>query len=776
MTHLIDKQKGYRQAVTIVEIDLNINDPLIDYSGDISSYNTPKTTAAGSTYTGSTQTYVFSDQQLGFTTPHFVCLMSVTSSPAILKAGDDVAASASAKVVLSDFISNDVFELPVPYQANRISGSFFGKLLERNYLQNRNIRIKRGYDATSTLGADFQTEHYVIKSHSGLDANGSISLSLIDRLFFASETKAKAPQTSNVTLNGPITNSSTSFNFIGTNFGDKSKDYTIQVADVGVIVIDNELMTYTVATYSAGTGSLTVVRGFSNTIAVTHESRAAIQGCFITESAVDTFGAQNITDINRRLINDFTNLGAGFINDTSWDAEKAGNLSKFNFTNIITEPTEVKKLLKETIQSSGSWMYFDTVLNELIIGASARFDLPVATLTDNTNILQDSMRVSPQDSLQVTRSTIRYNKLDYTQGDDNRYYGNAFQKIDGLVESDAQTGQQNEAKEIKSNWLTGSTTDAPVANSVPQLRVERFNNPPLKYTFKLDSRDVGLLPNTETLWMGSVVEIETRTLINANGTIKTNAAQITSIKPSSLEDTWDIVALSYNANIPTNVDLYINTNAVDFLLTDLLTTTEAREYIVVISSGVRFTASSVSNYAFDTGVLFAGATLKLINQGFIVPSGGFGGFGGEKVGPDPAINGGNGFDGGDGLNIQVTTILDNLSGLIAGGGGGGQGGNPGTVGSTWGGGGGGGAGDTGGAGGLASGGTATDGEAGSFNFPGDGGLHDGTDAEDGFNGGDLGENGLGAGGGTAGIAITTNGNSLTILSGNNPSQIKGAVV
>lgn len=782
MTHLIEKQKGFRRAVTIVEIDLNINDPLVDYSGDSESYNTPKTTVAALNYADSFVTYTFSNQQLGYSTPHFVCVESVSSSPAVLKPGEDVSLSASATITLQDFISNDVFELPAPYQGNRITGSFFGKLLSRNYLQNRNVRIKRGYNPDSVDDADFQIEHYVVKTHSGLDANGKITLSLIDRLFYTTESKAKAPQITDCHLITALTSVSTSAFYNGYNLGDKGKDRAILIGDVGICNIDNELIQYTITTLTTPSvnGSMNLVRGFSNTIAVAHEERAAIQGCFTTRVSENVFGIENITDVNRRLIKDFTNIGAVYINDTKWNAEKAGGLANFNFTNIISSPTDVKKLMQETIQSSGSYMFYDIIANEIIIGSSPRFDLPVSTLTDELNILEDSMRVTPQDSLQVTRSTIRYAKIDYTQGDDNRYYANSFRKIDGIKEGDAQSGNQSEAKEIKSNWYTNTLVDIVAANSIPQLKVERFSDVPEKFSFKLDSRDVGLLPNAETMWIGSTVNIQTKQLINTNGTIKNSIAQVISIKPSSQEDTWDIVALGYKGNIPTNADLYITSDQVDFVLTDLLATTEAREYTVVINSGVKITASTRLTIAFSTGTLFAGASLKIINQGFIVPAGGSGGRGGVKDGPDPAINSTPGTSGGTGMSFQCNATIDNLSGLIAGGGGGGGGGNSdGVTVDSAGGGGGGGAGDIGGAGGqvLPPVTGSNDGTAGNFNFNGVGGAGV-LGGIDGGNGGGLGQNGVtkSSAGGAAGVAILTNGNTIVLLSGDNPDQIKGAVI
>lgn len=780
-----DKALGYREAVTIVDIDLDINNPAIDFSNDSGSYNTPKTTIDSAAFLeGSIQTYIFSNQQLEYGVTSFPLLESFSSSPSVLKIGEDVALSASANVTFRTIESNDAFQLPPPYDDRRvIGGDFWGLMYARNEFDNREARLKRGYNPLSLDDDNFEIENYIIKSNTGVSRDGKTTISFIDRLYFASESKAKAPATTDAILKTTMSTGTASISFTGTNLGDKGKDREIVNGDVGMILIGEEIIAYTVTAYSSGSGTMSLTRGQGGSPAATSEINQSIQGCMITEDS-GVFGQENITDFNRRLFNDFTDIGSGFIDNTDWDEQKTGNLSSFNFTNIITKPVDVRKLLKETIQNSGSWMYFDTITNKIVIGASARFDLPVITLTEDTNILQDSMTVTPQHNLQVTRASIRYNKLNFAEGEDDKNYANVFIKKDDIQEGNAKSAKQNEAKEIKSNWYTGSTTDILTANSVVQLKVERFSEVPNKFTFNLDAKDVGTLPNTERLWYGSVIEVFTRQLLNPDGTQRANIAQVISIKPMSQEDTYQVSAITYSANIPTNVDLFIDSDKEDYLLTDDLVTTEAREYVVVINSSVRITSSAVGVFAFDTGNLFAGATLKLINQGFIVGAGGNAGDGAYYNVPLViSISATNGTIGGNALTIRIDTTLDNLTGLIGSGGGGSGGSGAFTVGPGVGyaGGSGGSAGEIPGLGGVsANGDPLLDGEDGSFNFFGSGTFH-------GVRGADLGEDGLDGETGTgddvtspgdgrpAGTAITTNGNILTITGGDNPDQIKGAI-
>lgn len=215
---------------------------------------------------------------------------------------------------------------------------------------------------------------------------------------------------------------------------------------------------------------------------------------------------------------------------------------------------------------------------------------------------------------------------------------------------------------------------------------------------------------------------------------------------------------------------------------------------VTMNSGVegRGTSTSVPGLSFY-GTFPAGSTIKLINNGRLMGSGGAGGNGGTGAAAGTA--GGNGgpaikFESSaamsDGSAIPLT--IDNTNGYLLGGGGGGGGGGGTTEGGGGGStGGGGGGGDGGGSGGTGyeSGDLAGWPEVGAYyqNYGGDGDPFG--SAGNGGNGGKWGSDGIdgrtasGAGGlgGTAGKAVDKNGRSVSITwtGGNNSTQVKGAV-
>lgn len=241
---------------------------------------------------------------------------------------------------------------------------------------------------------------------------------------------------------------------------------------------------------------------------------------------------------------------------------------------------------------------------------------------------------------------------------------------------------------------------------------------------------------------------------------------------------------------------------------------EPRNILLTIDAGIIIDSSSAGTAAFSTGSGWAAGTkIKIINNGQIIGKGGAGGAGGT-AGNYFANAGAPGSAGGPAMDIQINIALDNTNGDIFGGGGGGGGGGGYVrrqVGGTpeiacGGGGGGGGAGDdpsSGGAGGIGQEPTdfgSPNGAAGSAGttLGGAGGIGASVSGEpspttgDGGAGGgygDVGNPGLrpdeqtlftkieGAGGaaGAAGKAIDLNGNAVTWLGGNNPTQVKGAV-
>ncbi len=206
--------------------------------------------------------------------------------------------------------------------------------------------------------------------------------------------------------------------------------------------------------------------------------------------------------------------------------------------------------------------------------------------------------------------------------------------------------------------------------------------------------------------------------------------------------------------------------------------------IVTINAGVTVSGSAAIALYSGTGWT-AGSKLKIINNGTAVGEGGAGGNGGT-----PGVSGNVGSNGLDAIETTIPIEIDNTNGFIFGGGGGGAGGrgNGGAgLSGAGGGGGGGGRGSNnppGGTGGAAAvpGQAGTAGSLLSYGFGGLGGDNTefyGTQGKYGGNGGDYGEDGSFSEdvqfGGVAGRAVRLNGQTITWLGGNNPTQVRGQI-
>jgi hypothetical protein len=742
-------RKGY---VQVFEIDLDINNTAIDWSTDPDSYNTPKTTEDPNAFAGQFKTYRWSNQLIQRDLFSFPSLTDVSSTPPKINPGKDIGVRATASVTIADVVTNDTFELPESMNNRRVTGSANQKLQARNYLINRPARIITGTDPMNLSNAI--VENYIIESFS-INGRNEMTFNLVDPLYFTTESKAKMPVQSTAVINSDIDNAVTTINFT-----DPNEEYPEN--STGFIRIGGEILSYEVTGFQV----MAVVRGQAGTTSESHSAGDVMQ--FVVH-----YDQENVIDILADIITNYTNIDNSFIPNTKWNLLKANELSSFNLTNFISKPIEVKKVINQLIKITGVSFFFDTQLQEITITPTPRFSDPVALFTDEVNIKQNQITVKPDFKQQITRQLINWGKTDYSQIDDERYYSNGFQRIDGVAESSRVYSQEFAGEDISTDWLrTNSAVDTQIAIRIPQLNVERFSRTPQVIKFVTNDQYIGDTPNGR-VWLSSVINVQTSKRLLPNLDRELLTAQITGLRPLELND-WEITALSYNAQVLNNVDLYINESQFNVNISTLLNPTEAREYIVVISSGVDIGSTSQAVRSLDTGVFPAGASLRIINLGRVL------GIGGVGANSDDSLSNLDGGPGGTAINLQVNTVIDNLSGFIAAGGGGGAAlrtpsgaSGPNDVGGA----GGGGQGYNPGAGGdnniLPGEGVGEDGTITAPGAGGVGGLGSGASGGAWATVGGITPNGIG---GPPGAAIVTNGNVLTIESGNNSEQIRGAIV
>ena len=777
------KATTQREACTIFEIDLDINDPAYDaeFAGNPLSYGTPKTTNDIRAFKeGVFKTYRYSSERI-VNLDCFPYLTDAKSNPPKANPGIDIGFRASANVTLKDFISSDAFELEGLYADRRVTGAHWAKLFARNFIKNRPARIRRGYLVNGVYdAANFQTENYIVDEYQNPTLGGSVTFSLIDVLALTNGINAKAPETSNATLFSAITGTPASAT-INLETGLTAAEITAKFGAngaTGTLAIGSEYIAYTV-TSATGVAPVVVAlntRAQFGTVIADHAVNATVQRCIAWDTPT------NIIDIIDKLFRDYTDIDETYIPAAEWAALKAGDLAGYMLRNCIAKETEVKKLLNELIQIAGLTVYVDVVERKIKIVASPNFDSPVIAFNQSQHLELGTLSVKNKFDKLVTRQLVSWAPQDYSKTEQQNYT-KTFRVAAILEEDKSRLGTKNAGADVVSRWLPNTINGNQIATGIAQRNVSRFSQVPIEVTFEVDSAWIGTVTGGR-MWLGSIFNIETVNTVYCNGAFQPEilTCQCTSVAATNKPDKWRVTGISYKANVPPNADYYIAAGEYfNYILADNFTFDQAKQYIVVINSGAVFGATSAAWAAFRQGAFPAGATLKIINQAQLIGKGGDGGNGGSADYESGVCNVGDGTAGGAGgaaMSFTTDCIIDNAYGLIAGGGGGGAG-LPGecfTGGAKAGNGGNGGQGYIGGLGGSAGfvGVAATagvDGGAGNKNNPGQ--------VEGCAAGGGLGQSGASTStraGGAAGAAILKNGNTVTITAGNNAEQVRGAII
>jgi hypothetical protein len=783
VSHFDIKQTSQRYGCIIFEIDLDINDPSLEaeFASNPLSYGTPKTTNDFRAYKeGEFRTYRISNQAIS-NLDCFPALTGANTVPPKANPGIDIGFRASATINCVDFVSSDAFELQGLYADRRVTGSFYAKLFARNFIKNRPARIKRGYLVDGVYDeANFLTEHYIVDEYQGPDLSGRVSFNLVDVLALTNGINAKAPETSNATLAGALTTSSTAATI---NLESGLSELEIEErfganGESGVLAIGSEYIQYTV---TSATGVNPVVvdltqRADFGTVLAGHAINSTVQKCVAWPELT------NIIDIIDELFRDYTDIDQSYIPAAEWAALKAGELSGFMLTNCIAKETEIKKLLNELIQIAGLTMYVDVIERKIKIVSTPNFDNPVITFDEDEHFEAGTFKSANKFDRVTTRQLVSWAPRDYSKTEQQNY-DKTFRVAAILEEQAGRLGIKSAGKDVVSRWLPNTPNGNQIATGIAQREVSRFSQIPTEVSFTVDSKYVAELTSGR-FWVGSVFNV--RTIRNVYSTAgfqrETLTCQCTSMAAdNSRMDKWRVTGISYKANIPPNADYTIPAGEYfNYILADEFDFSEEREYIVVISSGAIFGSTSTSWAAFRQGAFASGATLRLINQGQQIGKGGNGGNGGSVDATGACLDsvGTNGLNGGAAFDFTTDVIIDNSFGLIAGAGGGGAG-LPGqcpeAVTGNGGGGGQGFVGGSGGSAGLDLGGATLglQGPDGSINSSGGDGVTF-------TRGGGLGEDGQsalsGQSGGSAGAAVITNGNTITITGGNNSEQVRGAIV
>ncbi|HAW80265.1 MAG TPA: hypothetical protein DCX27_11480 [Balneola sp.] len=211
------KRTTNRKSAKIVEIYLDINDPLIDFSSDPKSYGTPKTTDDPNAFTGDDfRVYRYCDQQINnlqcFSTTNLNIGNQTTPKidPSV-SIGDRTTLSLS----INDFIDSDAYTLQGGYSVRAFNGSHFAKLISRNEIKGRRAIVIDAYldEHGNYYDVAAKKSHFIIDSIASPTIKGVVNIQLSDALKLTNVDNKKIPEQNNGVLAFDIFSSDTLISF-----------------------------------------------------------------------------------------------------------------------------------------------------------------------------------------------------------------------------------------------------------------------------------------------------------------------------------------------------------------------------------------------------------------------------------------------------------------------------------------------------------------------------------------------------------------------------------
>ena len=760
MSYDVVKKDFVKEKFWVIELDLDTcnlvygSSPCsasVGVTGDQKCFNTAKTCQDRANYDRGTKTYRYCTKRSPM--PEGLdAIPSLKGAPTISAAQINPSGGLGVRGGISlnfvDGPSNDVHIDPyvnerayIPYE----TGTYWGKLRARNpFYNNRAIRAFTGYLVDGVYDpANFQPRSYVIENITSNRGVGSVTGK--DVLKLADSDRSQYPPKSNGELVADIDSVATSFSLSPVGVGDLEYDAS------GWVRLSDEVMSFTRVS-----DVMTVVRGQYTTIAGDHSSGDSVQQC--------KYFNDTVANIDYELLTIGANIDPVFINLPLWQIESDDNYP-YLLEALITEPVGVQALLKELGDNAPHFLYFDERTQLINFTAVKEPPINVNYVNNEDHILKDTLKVADMPKDRLSDVLVYFGQRDPTKKmDEVNNYSQTYIRSDLASSSDDEYGSKK-IETIYSRWINNFNKAA--ALELATRKGRRLGITPRQVSFKMTAKD-------SDYWLGANLGIDHPALQTITGETGNNIFQITSVKEAG-DFSYTALEYLYAEPLPDDPDSGINLviiggneNNINLrTVYDLVFASPTDQSIVkfIIDTNVEIGSTLISTHSIDTGAWPVGmAPIKLLVKGFAQGRGG-----------DYASNN-NGGDGGPSITMNYDVTIEDVTGLIAGGGGAG--------GSASGGGfsaiGGGGAGIIAGQ----SGATRVLGGTGQVvNFEdigepqtltgGDGGLP-GEDGEDGSHSPGNTVPSTDYLGGSAGVAINKNG--YTLLVENGMANIKGLIV
>jgi hypothetical protein len=457
------------------------------------------------------------------------CLMGIERAPTRMGLGVGLGYRAAIQVRLKDFAHHD--RGTDLYTANRQytpeeQGTFWGKFLTRNkYYQGRELVLYTGYltETGAYDAANFQTRTYIIERIDGPDRAGNVTITAKDVLKFADDDRSQVPEPTIATLNAVLTDIQ-----IGTVAVLDLE--TSKFATSGFARFGREIFAYSARTVSSITISARAQKG---TTADAHKIGDNIQFCMVWDEVNVVTILQQLLDVAYQTTPGFTRnagLATVWLDLTGWTAEKVAWLNSVNLTSVLSEPVGVRTLIEELVENCLFSIWWDELATVVRIKAVSP-NQSVGTLTDQNNLLADTVAVKDDPAQRVTQVWVWYAPDDWTEKEAWNYqylYIQLDVDAEGIDKYD-----ETKARIIRSRWIPSAALSIQLAGRTLTL----FKDNPRVIQFSLDAKD-----SVET---GEYYTLDTQSIQNFDGSNLLMDVVILETKETMVGSTVEYLAQEY---------------------------------------------------------------------------------------------------------------------------------------------------------------------------------------------------------------------------------------
>lgn len=521
MTYATQKIVLGREPITVVELDIGYCSleygvspcsAAVGVTGTQKCFNTRFSCQDPNNYTETTKTYRFcqpiDNHPVGIDMIPSID-GDVARAPTTTTGGKGLGNRAVTKVTLNDHTWHD--RDVDKYFSERaydpeLTGTYWGKWLARNpYYEQREMRVLSGYVTDPWDWNNFETEVYDITSISG-PTNGKVTITGKDILSRTYSDKVKYPAPSEGELLSDITDVATSATLSPTGIG--NTDYPAS----GYISIGKEVCAFT-----RSGDALTLTRAQWGTTAKSHTAGDTVQIC-------KSWSAVNVVDVLDELLTTGAGIPSSYIpygtGSLTWDTEKDLWLNGASVTGILMKPESITQVIEELSESFMFDIWWDLVNQEVMIKALSPepSGVTINTLTDDYDIIRDSVTVQRDPNSRISTCRVFYNKIDYSEKNEPEQFSGIYITTDSSTEAATKYGTAA-IKDVYSRWIAEKAQAALVSGRY----VARFSETPIIVSFAIDNKDDAQLS------MAQRVELNTKYIQGITGENNPTKFQVTEI-------------------------------------------------------------------------------------------------------------------------------------------------------------------------------------------------------------------------------------------------------